>query len=129
MHEMAVTSAIVEALLDLAAKNQSSRVLEVHLRIGMLRALSVDQVKFSFDILTKGTILDGSKLLIEETPGKISCPACGYSKSGTENDQAHHFGIPVIFCPNCGGMLDIEGGDECTITKVRMLTPQRAQSS
>jgi len=78
MHEFTITSAIVEALFDLADKQGSKRVLEVYLSIGKLRSLSSEQVRFSYGILTKGTILQGSKLIIEETDAQIRCIKCGY---------------------------------------------------
>jgi hydrogenase nickel incorporation protein HypA/HybF len=123
MHEFSVTSWIVEALLDLAKEQGASRVVEVHLRIGTLRALSIDQVKFCYEILTKGTVLQGSRLLVEETPGKLRCTACNYRGEFNSHDDAFHFGIPPLACPECGEALSIEGGDECVIAKVRMTLP------
>jgi len=123
MHEFSVTSWIVEALLDLAKEQGASRVVEVHLRIGSLRALSIDQVKFCYEILAKGTVLQGSRLLTEEVPGKLRCTACNYQGEFNSHDDAFHFGIPPLACPDCGEALSIEGGDECVIAKVRMMLP------
>jgi hydrogenase nickel incorporation protein HypA/HybF len=123
MHEFSVTSWIVEALLDLVNKHGATRVVEVHLRIGSLRALSIDQVKFCYDVLAKGTVLQGSRLIIEEVPGKLRCTACKYRGEFNSHDDAFHFGIPPLACPECGEALSIEGGDECVIAKVRMLLP------
>jgi hydrogenase nickel incorporation protein HypA/HybF len=120
MHEFSITSSLVDAVLDLARQKGSSRVLEVHLRIGKLRALSIDQVMFSYDVLAKGTILDGSKLFITETPGTVRCVACGYH---AELEMDFHFGISPLACPQCAAALTIEGGDECVITRVLMLQP------
>lgn len=123
MHEFSVTSWIVEALLKVAKERESKKVLEVHLRIGKLRALSVDQVKFCYEVLAKGTILDGSRLVIEESPGKVRCNSGDYYGEFNPEGDAFHFGLPPLICPVCSGMVTVEGGDECTITKVRMRIP------
>lgn len=125
MHEFSFATSIVEALLDLAQKQGASKILEVRLRIGALRALSVEQVKFSYNILAKGTLLEGSRLFVEESMGSVRCPNCGYHATMDPNGDAFHFGIPTLLCPQCSGSLGIEGGDECTITSVRMLLPTK----
>lgn len=129
MHEFTIASSIVETLIDLASKQGSSKVLEVHLRIGKMRALSTEQVSFSYNILAKGTALEGSHLVVEEAAGQVKCPSCSYQKEiDPEGDACFHFGIPTLICPQCGGALNIEGGDECMITSVRMLLPTVAEN-
>ncbi len=124
MHEFTIASSIVETLIELANKQGSSKVLEVHLRIGKLRALSTEQVSFSYNILAKGTALEGSQLAVEETTGHVRCPDCSYQNEiDPHGDTYFHFGIPTLICPQCGGALNIEGGDDCMITSVRMLLP------
>jgi len=128
LHEFTIASSIVESLLDLANKQGSSKVLLVHLKIGLLRALSTEQVSFSYNILAKGTALEGSKLIIEEQAGKLQCAACDYhGEFNPEDDSSFHFGIPPLICPKCGGNLEIQGGDECMITSVRMVVPSVGQ--
>jgi hydrogenase nickel incorporation protein HypA/HybF len=127
MHEFSFASSIVESVLDLASKQGASKVLEVHLRIGKLRALSVEQLRFSYGILAERGVLEGSQLIVEESPGRLRCDRCGYNgEFDPEGDSAFHFGIPLLMCPQCGGSLNIEGGDECLITSVRMVLPTNA---
>jgi hydrogenase nickel incorporation protein HypA/HybF len=124
MHEFSITSLLVESLLELARQRGASRVLEVHLRIGKLRALSVDQVRFCYGILVKGTILEGSRLFVRETQGIVRCAVCGYhGMFDSEGNSGFHFGIAGLICPRCANSLTIEGGDECVIARVRMLQP------
>ena len=129
MHEFTVTSWLVEALLDIAKKQGSRRVLEVHVKIGKLRALSVEQLMFAYSVLAKGTILEGSKLFVEETNGAVHCAECGHSGKFTPEDQlAYHYVIPLLLCPQCGKNLSVEGGDEFLVTKVRMQIPTEADN-
>ena len=123
MHELAIATSLVEELLELVKKQSSSKVLEVHLRVGKLRVLSIDQLKFSYEILSKGTALEGSLLDVEETPGYARCTNCHHAEKLETDDLSFHFSLPQMTCPQCGTNLILEGGDECLITRVRMLAP------
>jgi hydrogenase nickel incorporation protein HypA/HybF len=130
MHEFTITTYLVEALLDLVKQQGPKQVLEVHLKVGKLRALSVEQVKFSYEILAKGTVLEGSRLIAEETNGTVHCSTCNYREEfNPEDPPLFHYGLPRLECPKCGNPLAIEGGDECVITKVRMVLPSEAKAS
>ena len=123
MHELAIATSLTEALLELVKEHSSSKVLEVHLKVGKLRVLSIDQLKFSYEILSKGTALEGSTLQVEETPGYTRCTNCNYTEKLEIDDLSFHFSLPQITCPQCGVNLILEGGDECLITRVRMIAP------
>jgi len=78
MHEFSIASSLVDTLMEFAEKDDlKGKLLEVHLRIGKLRAISIEQLKFSYKVLAKGQFLNGSKLIVEETPAIIHCPECG----------------------------------------------------
>ena len=123
MHELAIATSLVETILELVKKQSASKVLEVHLKVGKLRVLSIDQVKFSYEILSKGTALEGSLLDVEETPGYARCTNCHYAEKLETDDLTFHFSLPQMTCPQCGANLILEGGDELLITRVRMLVP------
>lgn len=123
MHELAIATSLTEALLELVKEHSSSKVLEVHLKVGKLRVLSIDQLEFSYEILSKGTALEGSILQVEETPGYARCTNCNYTEKLEIDDLSFHFSLPQITCPQCGVNLILEGGDECLITRVRMVAP------
>jgi hydrogenase nickel incorporation protein HypA/HybF len=126
MHEFSVATSLVETVLEIAKKQSSSKVLEVQLKVGKLRLLSLDQLRFSYEIIAKGTILEGSTLRIEEIPGNAKCPNCEYSEQLETSDLTFHFGLPRMNCPKCETPLVVEGGDECLITKLRLMIPSEA---
>jgi hydrogenase nickel incorporation protein HypA/HybF len=128
VHEFAIATSLVEALLELVKKQSASKVLEVHLRVGKLRVLSIDQLKFSYEILSKGTALEGSLLDVEETPGYARCTNCHYAEKLETDDFSFHFSLPQMTCPQCGANLILEGGDECLITRVRMIAPSASSA-
>ncbi|UCD26652.1 MAG: hydrogenase maturation nickel metallochaperone HypA [Candidatus Bathyarchaeota archaeon] len=72
-----MTTQIVENVLREAEKHNAKKVTEVHLIIGKLTFLEVEQVRFSYNILVDGTIMEGSKLYIEEKNGVVKCSICG----------------------------------------------------
>ena len=76
MHEMGITQNIVSIVSEHAG---SRKVARVRLEIGKLSAIMPDAIRFCYDIVAKGTVLDGSKLEIIEIPGKAKCKGCGGS--------------------------------------------------
>jgi len=125
MHELSLANSLVDTLLELGQRSADGKVLEVHLRVGKLRAISTEQLKFSYQILAKDPFLKGSKLIIEETAAKIHCPKCGLTKDFEVSDDSYHFTLPTFSCPKCGTPVELEGGDEVVISKVRMQAPKK----
>jgi len=125
VHELSIATSLVEALLEIAKKQDATKILAVQLKVGRLRLISLDQLRFSYQVLSKGTLLEGSRLTIEETPGFTRCPNCGYAEQFEASDISFHLTLPNMKCPKCATDLKIEGGDECVITKVRMTIPSR----
>jgi hydrogenase nickel incorporation protein HypA/HybF len=121
VHELSMTTQIVETVLAEAKKHGAKKVIEVKLVIGKMTFLGTDQIGFSYKILTEDTILKGSKLTIEEKEGTIECPSCGYK--GTvpiKDDPAYHIPVPTLQCPECGRAAKIVEGKECTIKSIKM---------
>lgn len=122
MHEGSVTTQIVESILGEAKKHEAKKVAEVHLVIGKLTFLNPEQVRFWYEVLTKDTIMEGSKLCIEEKDGLVRCSKCGYEGGFKyEDDPIYHVPIPTLRCPECGGVVEIIGGRDCLIKSVKLV--------
>ncbi len=67
VHELAITTAIVEAIRE---RLPDARVVRVKLQIGKLAAIDPEALKFSFDVCTDGTLLSGAQLEIDELEGR-----------------------------------------------------------
>ncbi len=116
-----MTSQIVESVLEEAKKHNAKRVDEVHLVIGTLTFLGLEQVRFAYEILVKDTIMEGSKLYIEEKDGVVKCSKCGYEGDFKyEDDPMYHVPTPTLNCPKCGEVVKIVGGRECVIKSVKL---------
>ena len=125
MHELSMTTQLVESVLEEAKRYDAKKVAEVHLTIGKLTFLGAEQMRFSYKILTEDTIMKDSKLIITEQDGVIECPSCGFKgKVPFEDDPAYHVPIPTLRCPKCGEAAKIVEGKECTITSIRILKQQ-----
>jgi hydrogenase nickel incorporation protein HypA/HybF len=119
MHEFGITSRIVQAVLRAAHTNRANRVMRVDLLIGQLTFLNPAQVKLAYGILAKGTLLEGSELLISQSVGLVECQDCHFLK---EVEMSSSLGItdfsssiPLLACPHCGGKGTVIRGKECQI--------------
>lgn len=74
MHEMAITQSIVDAVCDRMGDAQVERIC---LEIGKLSGVVADSVRFCFDLVTAGTILEGARLEIVQPSGQARCRDCG----------------------------------------------------
>ena len=65
MHEVSVVSDIVSAILRELENYKVEKVEEVVLVVGEMTSLGQEQLEFAYEIVTKDTKLEGSKLVIE----------------------------------------------------------------
>ena len=122
MHEFSITTQIVNCILEEAKKQNARRVSDVHLIIGKLTFLGLEQVKFAYEMPVKNTILEDSKLHIEEKDGIVKCKNCGYTGNlKCEDDPVYHVPSPTLNCPKCEGVVNIVGGKECTIKSIKLI--------
>ena len=122
MHEGTITTQLVQSVLKQATERKAKKVVEVDLEIGQLTFLNPEQVMFWFETLTKDTILEGSKLVIEDREGTVRCSQCGYEGGFKyEDDSAFHMPMPTLQCPECDAQVEIVGGKDCVIKRVKMI--------
>lgn len=122
MHEFSITSQIVRAVLKEVEKRGAKGVLEVHLVIGKLTFLGVEQVKFSYQVLIEDTVLNGSKLIINRKSGKVKCERCGYEGPiKFKEDPVSHTSFPSLTCHQCDSPVTIIEGRECTIKGIKLV--------
>jgi len=121
MHEFSRASQIVEAVISEAEKQQAVKVIEVELDIGDLTFLGIEQVRFSYKILTDKTIAKTSKLKINQISGRGRCDSCGYDGPLSYlDDKQFHIIVLTFNCPQCGKSLSISAGRECIIKRIRI---------
>ncbi|HIF17820.1 MAG TPA: hydrogenase maturation nickel metallochaperone HypA [Cycloclasticus sp.] len=112
MHEMSLCEGILQ-VLETESKTQSfKRVKTVTLEIGELSSIEVEAMIFSYDVVTRNTLADGSKLCIVNTPGSAWCMKC--SKEVNIKKRFDE-------CPDCGSyQLQVTGGEEMKIKELEV---------
>lgn len=74
MHELGITQNIVGIVADHA---KGRRVKRVVLEIGTLAGIMTDAIEFCFDVVTRGTALEGARLEIQRIEARAKCRSCG----------------------------------------------------
>ena len=103
MHEYHVVEGIVKQAIQAARMNNALRVIKIMLSIGGFSGFEEGSVRLYFEDLSKGTIVEGAKLVakavkaelrcekcstvFEYTRGEFNCPQCGSLAVPTENSK------------------------------------------
>lgn len=111
MHELAICGSIAEIVTRRAAERP---VDVIYLRIGRLRQVVPETLRYCWDLVSADTELDGAVLEVEEVPASIVCNTCG-STSVLDD-------LPLFVCSVCGGVdLDVVSGEEFLITAIDLV--------
>jgi Zn finger protein HypA/HybF involved in hydrogenase expression len=94
VHDYHAAEALVERLKG--ELDHPERVTEVRIRAAA--TYSPEALQQAYEMLTQGTPLKGSSLVVEERPDERECPSCGKSWHVSRDDLAGH----LIVCPHCG---------------------------
>ena len=107
MHEMSLCEGIIEIAEEQALIQRYSSVKSIRLEIGKLSCAEPEAMRFAFDAVANGTIAEGAKLFIAETPAMAWCNRCN---AEVEIEQRYDA------CPLCENYpLEIRSGDAMRI--------------
>jgi hydrogenase nickel incorporation protein HypA/HybF len=117
MHELSIAQNLIEIASEAAQKAGATRVRELRLRLGALAGVSVESLLFCYDIAAQGTLLEGSRLCIDEAPVVIFCADC----------KAEH-DLPAIVdmcCPVCGATrVQVRSGRQMELSAIEVDVPE-----
>lgn len=102
----------VEAVVARLTSAHLTDVVEVRIRAGA--AFSPVALRQAYEMLTLGTPLHGSHLLVEPMEDECPCPACGEARHITCEDLAGH----LVVCPSCGTPSPIDGLSGIEVTGI-----------
>ena len=112
MHEMSLCESILGILEENARSQGFGRVKAVWLEIGALAGVEVEAMRFSFEVVTRGTLADRARLEIIDVPGRAWCLQCGKSVPVRQRFDA---------CPDCGSyQLQVTAGEEMKIKELEV---------
>ena len=101
MHELSLMTNAMGQVLEIARRNEASRIHRIRLRVGALSGVVPEALEFAFETLKRGTPAENGALEIERVPATFHCDGCG-------KDFALH---EIAFdCPECGGPLALASG-------------------
>jgi len=117
MHEYSLAQSLLASLLAYLEKNPApGRITKVHVKKGELLILSEWALKEAWRILSEGTELSGSELVLENVPVRVRCPSCGYEGNARYlAEEGWHIAVPILSCPRCGSPVDIVKGRDLAI--------------
>jgi len=69
MHELSIAMSIVDMATEEAERHGATQVDAVYLRLGRLSGIVARALLSSYDLACEHTLLEGSRLQIEDTPG------------------------------------------------------------
>lgn len=116
MHEMGIAVEVIKiAINHLPDQGEGVRVKAINLKIGKLTAIIPETFRFCMEIATKGTPLEGCRVMIEEVPLRVKCRDCGKESEINE---------PAFFCPGCDSpRLDILSGRDLRLESLEVEEP------
>ena len=107
VHELALCDAIVDTVTK---RSDGQRVARVDVRIGHFRQVVPDSLVFCWELVTKGTDLDGCELVIDHVPAAIACQECG---------ELTTLDLPILLCGACDSAdVAIVSGEEFMIASI-----------
>jgi hydrogenase nickel incorporation protein HypA/HybF len=115
MHEMGIVSGILTASVETAARQNATRINEIHVRVGELTEIVDDALQFAFEALSPGTLAEGATLVVERVGGRSKCVECGTSFAHGRFD---------VECPECHSYFcELVGGRELEIESIDIDLP------
>lgn len=96
MHETSIAASLLDIVRNELRKHEATRLHLVRVKYGRLTQLVPDSLLFAFEMLTKGTDLEGARLELDQIPLRVRCWSCG-----TEFEPEHE-SVLIMPCPSCG---------------------------
>jgi hydrogenase nickel incorporation protein HypA/HybF len=92
MHELALAQSILDIVEQEMTRHGATRVTLIRLEVGEFTALVPESLAFCFEVITKGTPLEGVRLEMNSVPLTGRCRGCG------EEFQIREYNFS---CPRC----------------------------
>jgi hydrogenase nickel incorporation protein HypA/HybF len=115
MHELSIAMSILESLEEEVNQRGCGPVEAVHIRIGGLSGVVPEALRSAYELAAEQTPFASSRLVIEEIPVVIYCPACGRNQPVRS---------PMWFCcPECNAACsEVVSGRELEISALELPT-------
>lgn len=104
MHELSIAESVVE----IASRHaRGRRVRRVEMKVGHLRQVVPAALEFGFELVSRGTPVEGAELAIEGVPAAGDCRVCG---------RRSVMGSLPLRCAGCGAIdVELVAGEELQV--------------
>jgi hydrogenase nickel incorporation protein HypA/HybF len=114
MHELSIARSVVEVAAETVRGAGATKATAVCVRVGALSGVAPEALTFCYEVVARGTPLEGSRLVIEVAPVVLHCPACDRDVTALD--------VCRLVCPACGTpTADVRGGRELEVESVEVL--------
>jgi hydrogenase nickel incorporation protein HypA/HybF len=113
MHELSIAQGVVDVAAEAVRGAGATKATAVRVRVGALAGVAPEALAFCYDLVTCGTELEGSRLVIESAPVVLHCSVCDRDVTPTD--------VWCLACPVCGTpTADVRGGRELEVQSVEV---------
>ncbi|MFP5356187.1 MAG: hydrogenase maturation nickel metallochaperone HypA [Gemmatimonadota bacterium] len=113
MHELSLAHGIVEQSAEAARNAGAAKVLSVRIKVGALAGVEPGALLFCYEVASKETLLEGSRLEILYVPLVVWCAHC--------LKEVELEGVQSLRCPSCGTPCgEIRRGRELQVESVEI---------
>ena len=93
MHEIGIAESVRGIVEQAARENGLATVREIVLEVGRLSGVDAEALRFAFEVIAAGTVLEGAAITVEAPDVLLLCSRCGREYPTDLEDTA---------CPGCG---------------------------
>jgi hydrogenase nickel incorporation protein HypA/HybF len=125
VHELSISTAIVNT----AERHAGGRnVTVVDVRVGSMRQVVPDSLRFYFEIVARDTVCAGARLELERIAALLRCADCGREWDPAPPPLATHEPlagpglppVPSFRCPDCRTVGEVLAGDELEVESIEV---------
>lgn len=120
MHEYGLMADVVDVALRACSARTDLDPVCVHVQVGEFVFASRESLATAFEILTRGTPLEGTRLELEEVPGRAKCEACGFEGSAADVGPGDSDPPALFLCPRCSSPLLVTAGSGVALTEIKL---------
>lgn len=119
MHEYGLMRDIVGRAAEECARHPGRSVTRLRVEVGEFMVASRESLEAAYEILARGTPLEGSFLEISEVPGRARCPACAFEGGAADIEEVSE-PPSLLLCPRCGSPLLVTAGAGIALAELQL---------
>lgn len=113
MHEISLAQGIIKTAEETLKNEGAKEIISITICIGTLSGVIQESLEFCFPLMTKETVFQNTKLIIEKLPIKIECTHC------KQQNKLDKFNLE---CPHCKSKdVQIISGKEFYIANMEII--------